>query len=137
MTRVGVLGARGRMGVEVCRAVAAADGLELVAEVDEGDALTLLTDAGAEVFVRDRGDGFDLDEIAQDRFGVRESILGRVRRRDGSAEVVSRAGWGTEVRLRMPLEKASNGEKKTEKNSRARAATAPGPAPTTAEGATR
>ncbi|MCF4122684.1 PspC domain-containing protein [Antribacter sp. KLBMP9083] len=57
----------------------------------------------AEVFVRDRGDGFDLDDIAQDRFGVRESILGRVRRRGGSAEVESRPGWGTEVRLRMPL----------------------------------
>lgn len=57
----------------------------------------------AEVFVRDRGDGFDLDDIAQDRFGVRESILGRVRRRGGTAEVESRPGWGTEVRLRMPL----------------------------------
>ena len=96
-----------------------------------------VTDAVAEVFVRDRGDGFDLDEIAQDRFGVRESILGRVRRRGGTAEVVSRPGWGTEVRLRMPLEKPSNGEKKTEKNGRARATTAPGPVPTTAEGTTR
>ncbi|MFD2797271.1 PspC domain-containing protein [Promicromonospora vindobonensis] len=96
-----------------------------------------VTDAVAEVFVRDRGDGFDLDEIAQDRFGVRESILGRVRRRGGTAEVVSRPGWGTEVRLRMPLDKPVNGEKKTEKNGRARATTAPGTAPTTVEGATR
>ncbi|WP_454851855.1 ATP-binding protein [Promicromonospora soli] len=96
-----------------------------------------VTDAVAEVFVRDRGDGFDLDEIAQDRFGVRESILGRVRRRGGTAEVVSRPGWGTEVRLRMPLDKPANGEKKTEKNGRARAATAPSSAPNTAEGATR
>ncbi len=37
MTRVGVFGARGRMGAEVCRAVRAADGLELVAELDLGD----------------------------------------------------------------------------------------------------
>lgn len=97
-----------------------------------------VTDAVAEVFVRDRGDGFDLDEIALDRFGVRESILGRVRRRGGTAEVVSREGWGTEVRLRMPLEKTSaNGEKKNDKNGRARAATAPSTVPTTAEGATR
>jgi signal transduction histidine kinase len=96
-----------------------------------------VTDAVAEVFVRDRGDGFDLDEIAQDRFGVRESILGRVRRRGGTAEVVSRPGWGTEVRLRMPLEKPANGDKKNEKNGRARATTAPSAAPTTAEGATR
>jgi signal transduction histidine kinase/phage shock protein PspC (stress-responsive transcriptional regulator) len=61
-----------------------------------------VTDAAAEVFVRDRGDGFAMDEIASDRFGVRESILGRVHRRGGAAEVVSRPGWGTEVRLRMP-----------------------------------
>ncbi len=34
---VGVFGARGRMGAEVCRAVEAAEGLELVAAVDAGD----------------------------------------------------------------------------------------------------
>jgi len=45
---------------------------------------------------------FDMDDIAADRFGVRESILGRVHRRGGTADVTSRAGWGTEVRLRMP-----------------------------------
>ena len=37
MIRVGVLGARGRMGAQVCRTVAGADGLEVCAEVDEGD----------------------------------------------------------------------------------------------------
>ena len=35
--RVGVLGARGRMGSEVCRAVDAADDMELVASLDVGD----------------------------------------------------------------------------------------------------
>lgn len=35
--RVGVLGARGRMGLEVCRAVEAAEDLELVAKIDDGD----------------------------------------------------------------------------------------------------
>jgi 4-hydroxy-tetrahydrodipicolinate reductase len=39
------------MGTEVCRAVEAAEGLELVARVDEGDALTDLTGAGAQVAV--------------------------------------------------------------------------------------
>lgn len=38
MVRVAVFGANGRMGAEVCRAVAAADDLELVAAVDDGDA---------------------------------------------------------------------------------------------------
>ncbi len=37
MIKVAVFGARGRMGTEVCRAVLAADGLELVAALDVGD----------------------------------------------------------------------------------------------------
>ena len=37
MTRVGVLGSRGRMGAEVCRAVTAAPDLELVGAVDAGE----------------------------------------------------------------------------------------------------
>jgi len=49
--RVGVLGARGRMGVEVCRAVDAAEDLELVAMIDQGDWLFNASDAGAEVVV--------------------------------------------------------------------------------------
>ncbi len=61
-----------------------------------------VTEREVAVFVRDRGDGFAMDDIAPDRFGVRESILGRVRRRGGTAEVTSREAWGTEVRLRMP-----------------------------------
>ncbi len=43
--RVGVLGARGRVGSEICRAVREADDTELVAEVDEGDALDVLSAA--------------------------------------------------------------------------------------------
>ena len=49
--RVGVLGARGRMGVEVCKAVNAAPDLELVAMIDQGDWLFNASDAGAEVVV--------------------------------------------------------------------------------------
>lgn len=49
--RVGVLGARGRMGVEVCRAVEAAPDLDLVATIDQGDELSTATDAGAQVMV--------------------------------------------------------------------------------------
>jgi 4-hydroxy-tetrahydrodipicolinate reductase len=48
---VGVLGARGRMGTEVVKAVNAADDLELVAMVDAGDWLFNVADAGAEVVV--------------------------------------------------------------------------------------
>jgi 4-hydroxy-tetrahydrodipicolinate reductase len=49
--RVGVLGARGRMGIEVCKAVDAADDLELVAMIERGDWLFNASDAAAEVVV--------------------------------------------------------------------------------------
>ena len=62
-----------------------------------------VADDTVEVFVRDHGDGFDVEEIASDRFGVRESILGRVRRRGGTAKVTCREDRGTEVHLRVPV----------------------------------
>jgi 4-hydroxy-tetrahydrodipicolinate reductase len=49
--RVGVLGARGRMGVEVCRAVDGAEDLDLVAMIDQGDWLFNASDAAAQVVV--------------------------------------------------------------------------------------
>ena len=51
MTRVGVVGAAGRMGQEVCRAVEADADLELVAAVDIGDDLDALVDAACDVVV--------------------------------------------------------------------------------------
>ncbi|MBB5112232.1 4-hydroxy-tetrahydrodipicolinate reductase [Micromonospora echinospora] len=51
VARVGVLGARGRMGMEVCKAVDSAADLELVAAVDQGDDLATVAQAGAEVVV--------------------------------------------------------------------------------------
>jgi 4-hydroxy-tetrahydrodipicolinate reductase len=49
--KVGVLGARGKVGSEVCRAVEAADDTELVAAIDVDDAIDGLVTAGAEVVV--------------------------------------------------------------------------------------
>jgi 4-hydroxy-tetrahydrodipicolinate reductase len=49
--RVAVLGAKGRMGATVCEAVRGAADLELVAEVDVGDSLSAVADAGAQVAV--------------------------------------------------------------------------------------
>ncbi|MEU0878939.1 4-hydroxy-tetrahydrodipicolinate reductase [Lentzea sp. NPDC005914] len=51
MIRVGVLGARGRMGSEVVRAVEAAKDMEVVAAIDADDPLSALVDAGAQVVV--------------------------------------------------------------------------------------
>jgi hypothetical protein len=55
-----------------------------------------------EAFVRDHGPGFNLAEVPQDRFGVRESILGRMSRHGGSAGV-RRLEKGTEVSLSLPV----------------------------------
>ncbi len=49
MTRVAVLGAKGRMGSESVRALNDAEGIEVVAQVDVGDSLDLITESGAEV----------------------------------------------------------------------------------------
>jgi 4-hydroxy-tetrahydrodipicolinate reductase len=85
-TRIGIVGAAGRMGAEVCRAVAAADDLELVAAVDrhaggstlaevagvdgpQGDVrisedLGALTDVGVEVAVEFTGPASVGDNLA-------------------------------------------------------------------------
>jgi signal transduction histidine kinase len=54
-----------------------------------------------EVFVRDRGPGFDPAAIPPDRRGVRESIIGRMERHGGQARIRSAEGGGTEVELRL------------------------------------
>jgi signal transduction histidine kinase len=57
--------------------------------------------AGIALFVRDRGSGFDPDEVAGDRRGVRESIVGRMERAGGRADIRSSAGGGTEVAIEI------------------------------------
>lgn len=59
------------------------------------------TPAQWDVFVRDRGPGFDPDDIRSDRRGVRDSIRGRMLRRGGRVEIHSRPGEGTEVQLSL------------------------------------
>ena len=59
------------------------------------------TEHAVEVFVRDRGEGFELGAIPEDRHGVRESIIGRMQRAGGSAEIRS-SETGTEIQLSMP-----------------------------------
>ena len=61
-----------------------------------------VTDDAADAFVKDRGPGFDPGSIPPDRLGVRESIMGRMRRHGGTAAITSSPD-GTEVRLRLPL----------------------------------
>ena len=49
--RVGVLGAKGKVGTAMCEAVRGADDLTLSAEVDAGDPLGMFTDHGTEVVI--------------------------------------------------------------------------------------
>jgi signal transduction histidine kinase len=66
--------------------------------------IRVYAEAGAErvqVFVHDRGPGFDLAAVPADRRGVRESIVGRMERHGGRAEVRTAPGAGTEVELTL------------------------------------
>jgi signal transduction histidine kinase len=63
-------------------------------------------DGEIQVYVRDRGPGFAPAEVPADRRGVRESIVGRMARHGGRAEVHSAPGAGTEVELTMPRDGA-------------------------------
>jgi len=52
-----------------------------------------------QVFVRDRGPGFDPASVPEDRRGVRESIVGRMERHGGRARISGAPTGGTEVEL--------------------------------------
>jgi 4-hydroxy-tetrahydrodipicolinate reductase len=69
--RVGVLGARGRMGQQVCRVVDDADDLELVAMVDAGDWLFSVADAGSQVLVDFTHPDVVMDNV---RFAIDQGI---------------------------------------------------------------
>ncbi|WP_370290740.1 PspC domain-containing protein [Nocardioides sp.] len=72
------------------------------AGVDRIDVYAEIAADRVEVFVRDRGAGFDVEAVLatpDDRLGVRASIIERMRRHGGSATIRSTPGSGTEVRL--------------------------------------
>ncbi|MCU1355207.1 MAG: two-component system sensor kinase [Acidimicrobiales bacterium] len=58
--------------------------------------------ASLSVFVRDRGKGFDPLLVADDRRGLRDSVVGRIERQGGTATIASAPGEGTEVALEVP-----------------------------------
>jgi signal transduction histidine kinase len=82
---------------------AAREALVNAAKFAGGAPVQLYAEVGeerAEVFVRDRGPGFDVGAVPADRRGVRESIVGRMDRHGGRA-VVHSSPDGTEVELVM------------------------------------
>ncbi len=52
-----------------------------------------------EVFVADQGVGFDPERVPEDRQGIASSMIGRMKRSGGGAEIASTEGEGTEVRI--------------------------------------
>jgi signal transduction histidine kinase len=56
----------------------------------------------AEIFVRDRGRGFDRAAVPADRRGLAESVEARMTRAGGAATITSVPGEGTEVELTLP-----------------------------------
>jgi signal transduction histidine kinase len=68
------------------------------------DEVSVFLDAerdGVSLYVRDRGIGFDPEQMPADRRGVAESIRGRMERVGGTARIVSAPGEGTEVELEL------------------------------------
>ncbi len=87
--------------------------VSLYAEVEQGEssvgsgAVAGRSDGELSVFVRDRGAGFELSGVQESRHGVRGSIIGRMQRHGGKAEIRSAPGDGTEVRLTLPASRDS------------------------------
>ena len=76
-----------------------------------GEPISVYCEAGThtvDVYVRDHGNGFDVNAIPEGRLGIRESIIGRIKRRGGTVQIVSRPHWGTEVRMHMPIGGTAN-----------------------------
>ncbi len=65
-----------------------------------------VTTESISIYVRDHGPGFDPDAVPGDRHGVRESIIGRLQRSGGQAELLS-SPTGTQVKLELSLEATS------------------------------
>lgn len=60
-----------------------------------------VTQGSSEVWVSDLGRGFDAGQVAPDRRGIAESVVGRMQNHGGTAVVASVPGEGTEVHLQL------------------------------------
>ena len=74
---------------------AAREAMTNAAKFGGGSPVDVYAEAGGsrtQVFVRDRGPGFDPVAVPEDRRGLRESIVGRMERNGGRARVTSSPG---------------------------------------------
>ena len=82
--------------------LAAREAMANAARFSGADEISVYVEAdgtGVDVFVRDRGRGFDRSAVPAERRGLTESIEARMRRHKGSATITSAPGEGTEVEL--------------------------------------
>ncbi|MCW2724132.1 MAG: putative two-component system sensor kinase [Frankiales bacterium] len=91
--RLGALVAAAREAMVNAAKHSGADQVQVYAEVEP---------AQVTVFVRDRGAGFDPEAVPADRYGLAQSVVGRMERNGGKAVVRSAPGEGTEVQLEVP-----------------------------------
>jgi len=96
-----VLGAAGEAILNAAKHATDSAPIRVYAEVE---------DTAIAAYVRDRGPGFEPASVPADRRGVRESILGRMERAGGRADVRSSPGGGTEVSLAIERVAAGAGE---------------------------
>jgi len=97
-----VVGDRELDGNHEAVVAAAREAMTNAAKFGAGSTVDVYAESGGsrtQVFVRDRGPGFDLAAVPGDRRGVRESIVGRMERHGGRARVTRAPGGGTEVEL--------------------------------------
>jgi len=70
---------------------------------DKVDVYAEIRPERAEVFIRDRGRGFRMDDVDPQRMGIRRSIIDRMARYGGKVDIRSTPGEGTEVHVAMPM----------------------------------
>ena len=85
--------------------LAAREAMQNAAKFSGADEISVYAEANSaqvNVFVRDRGKGFDRSTVPSDRRGLADSIEARMTRAGGTARIVAAPGAGTEVELLMP-----------------------------------
>jgi len=98
-----VVGDRQALGESPALIAATAEAMTNAAEHSQAQQVSVYvecTDDAVEAWITDQGTGFDIDAVDEDRRGITESIVARMRRAGGTAEIISSEGTGTEVHLR-------------------------------------
>lgn len=60
------------------------------------------------VTIIDGGSGFNVDQVPEDRMGLKLSVRGRIEQCGGRVRIWSNEGQGTAVMLQLPIEEAAN-----------------------------